>query len=66
MSQFKIGDVVRLKSGGCKMTVTGTDPYNGRPRIWCAWFEKTKKADGFFPPEALQLVKRTSNSNDAD
>lgn len=56
MVQLKVGDVVRLKSGGPSMTVTqvGEDAY-GVPMVWCAWFEGTKPMDGTFPPGALEL-----------
>jgi len=50
----KLGDVVRLKSGGPKMTVTG----NTTKDIWCAWFtEKGEPVRVAFPEEALQPVK---------
>ncbi len=35
---FDIGDVVRLKSGGPKMTILGTD---GAPDVFaCKWFDR--------------------------
>jgi uncharacterized protein YodC (DUF2158 family) len=36
---FNVGDVVRLKSGGPKMTVrhVGADP-GGTPILFCEWF----------------------------
>jgi uncharacterized protein YodC (DUF2158 family) len=43
--EIKPGDVVRVKSGGPKMTVTevGQDSY-GSMKVWCEWFdEKTNK-----------------------
>jgi uncharacterized protein YodC (DUF2158 family) len=38
-SDFKVGDVVILKSGGPKMTIhaVGTDVH-GKPMVWCTWF----------------------------
>lgn len=52
--QFKVGDVVRLKSGGPAMTVTGTSDTGW---VICHWFvdEKSKAESGSFPPEALVL-----------
>jgi uncharacterized protein YodC (DUF2158 family) len=52
--EFTKGDVVQLKSGGPRMTVsnTGEDSY-GNFMIWCVWFEKTKKLDDTFEPETL-------------
>jgi uncharacterized protein YodC (DUF2158 family) len=52
MAQFKVGDVVRLKSGGPPMTVAipGED-------IYCHWFLGSQQQHGSFPPEALELVE---------
>ena len=54
--QLKVGDVVQLKSGGPKMTVTVVDNTLGTPIIYCAWFVGTKQESGNFPPEALQTI----------
>ena len=35
---MKIGDVVCLKSGGPKMTVTGYDALDAVPMVHLAWF----------------------------
>ena len=53
---LKKGDVVQLKSGGPKMTVTGVGNsfMTDEATIWCTWFDGTKKLDGDFPPEALE------------
>jgi uncharacterized protein YodC (DUF2158 family) len=53
-NQFKVGDVVQLKSGGPKMTVTviradGLD---------CTWFEGVKQHEGNFPPDALKFPEK--------
>lgn len=53
MATFKIGDVVRLKSGGPPMTVTRLDADD---IVRCAWFpddQDTKNT--FFPSAALDL-----------
>jgi uncharacterized protein YodC (DUF2158 family) len=57
-NQFKAGDVVVLNSGGPKMTVSevGTHPINNKPRVWCEWFDGSKKIDDDFAPESLQLA----------
>jgi uncharacterized protein YodC (DUF2158 family) len=60
MADFKIGDTVKLKSGGPKMTITSDSapppPPGGTVRkMWkCQWFtdkHEVKHAD--FPPESL-------------
>ena len=59
MADFQIGDVVKLKSGGPKMTVTGTgkDMY-GKPTVVCTWFAQhdTKRETGVFPVETVEAV----------
>ena len=50
--EIKVGDVVRLKSGGPKMTVQG-DIYGN---CLCAWFVKDKEQTGQFSPASLELV----------
>jgi uncharacterized protein YodC (DUF2158 family) len=52
---FKAGDIVQLKSGGPKMTVTqaGEDS-TGALTVWCSWFEGKMQKGGTFPPEALK------------
>lgn len=56
MADFKSGDVVKLKSGGPKMTVTGIGDHYGTATVWCSWFDGTKKVDGTFPPAALEVA----------
>lgn len=46
---FKVGDVVKLKSGGSRMTVSvidGTD-------VTCVWFEGAKTERDTFPAATL-------------
>jgi uncharacterized protein YodC (DUF2158 family) len=50
--QFKEGDIVMLKSGGPKMTVSST----GEHGIWCHWFSGTKAQKERFAAESLQRV----------
>lgn len=51
--QFKIGDVVRLKSGGPPMTVTYVSEEYGR-KLSCRWFVQGHEVrQDQFPPEAL-------------
>jgi uncharacterized protein YodC (DUF2158 family) len=52
---FKVGDTVRLKSGGPLMTIESIAPYpGGGLRAFCVWFEKNEQKRGNFPPEALE------------
>jgi len=52
---FKVGDIVQLKSGGPKMTV-GEKPYlmKSHRGVYCQWFSGSKLASGFFDAQALQ------------
>jgi uncharacterized protein YodC (DUF2158 family) len=47
---FKMGDVVRLKSGGPKMTVYGVEG----SRVYCVWFEGSKKIEDTFEMDTLK------------
>lgn len=40
--EIKVGDVVRLKSGGPNMTVNHIGPQydGGEDRVWCEWFNE--------------------------
>ena len=53
MMAFKIGDVVKLKSGGPAMTVMKVDDFGTRTVIKCTWFAESKIERGDFPPEVL-------------
>lgn len=53
--QFKPGDVVKLKSGGPAMTVNAVgEQFGGGIRVWCDWFEGSKKFSSDFEPSALK------------
>lgn len=58
MADFQVGDVVRLKSGGPKMTVTqvGANATTRLSSVWCTWFVSTKQEEGTFPVEAVEAV----------
>ena len=54
---FDVGDTVRLKSGGPKMTVESVDPDidgEGTAYVYCAWFVHNEKKTGSFPAKALE------------
>jgi uncharacterized protein YodC (DUF2158 family) len=54
--QWKPGDVVRLKSGGPKMTVIEqSQDQNGEPAVHCEWFDEDRKPQRHaFAPTSLQ------------
>lgn len=53
---FDIGDIVRLKSGGPDMTVAEVGEIEGRPTVWCTWFEKDKQDQSTFHPGTLERI----------
>ena len=60
MTSFNIGDVVRLKSGGPRMTVQDIGDYSAKGLkvgIYCVWFEGTKKLSSAFHPDTLEYPK---------
>ena len=57
--KFKLGDVVRLKSGGPNMTVCeiGKYGYDEDEKYKCRWFdEKHKPTELLFVEQELELV----------
>lgn len=57
---FKVGDIVRLKSGGPRMTVehvgAGDGPLGGGPYVACTWFDDANKPQSRrFKPDALEV-----------
>jgi uncharacterized protein YodC (DUF2158 family) len=60
MSQFTVGIIVKLKSGGPEMTVVRelkTISSGGINMVRCQWFAGKKLESGDFPPDSLELVK---------
>jgi uncharacterized protein YodC (DUF2158 family) len=55
---IKPGKIVKLKSGGPKMTVarTGKSALTGEDTVWRDWFDGIKKFEETFAPEALELA----------
>jgi len=53
--EFKIGDLVKLKSGGPTMTVEDIGPnFAEETTVYCAWFDgKNMPQKANFPPAAL-------------
>ena len=59
MSQeFKVGDIVQLKSGGPKMTVNEVLETHGEDKqdVRCAWFAGSKHEHAYFSVETLILA----------
>lgn len=54
-TSFKLGDIVQLKSGGPKMTVTQLNVYTSG-NTQTKWFAGSKAEMGVFPAETLTLV----------
>nr|WP_281405520.1 DUF2158 domain-containing protein [Mesorhizobium sp. B1-1-4] len=52
---FQKGEIVVLKSGGPKMTVTDPKAYGGQ--VDTSWFAGGKLQGGRFPPDALEYPK---------
>jgi len=57
MNQFKIGDLVRLRSGSPLMTVHNIGDYTlsggTNPGVLCVWFDDKKKVKDVFHPDVL-------------
>lgn len=59
MAAFKKGDVVRLKSGGPRMTVSDVDSY-GQGEVLCTWFDGGRRTQEPFDVETIELVDTSS------
>jgi|HubBroStandDraft_6_1064221.scaffolds.fasta_scaffold1490829_2 uncharacterized protein YodC (DUF2158 family) len=52
---FKVGDVVQLKSGGPRMTVTAAAKDTaGVDCVWCSWFIGNTQQSGVWPVDAVR------------
>jgi uncharacterized protein YodC (DUF2158 family) len=57
MSEIKAGDIVQLKSGGPRMTVSSIgEDMGGTPTAYCAWFDGPKKQQAAFPLLSLKVL----------
>lgn len=59
---LKIGDVVQLKSGSPRMTVTKLGLVGGSEAIICSWFDGMQQHHGSFPPDALELSPQPASA----
>ncbi|MCE5182046.1 MAG: YodC family protein [Betaproteobacteria bacterium] len=61
MSNFEIGDTVRLKSGGPLMTVHNIGDYTQsaglNPGLLCVWFDNSKRVEQVFHPKTVDLER---------
>lgn len=57
---FKVGDIVKLKSGGPDMTVRIVPDSIGKTYT-CQWFAAKKLEQGSFPGASLESVKPEGN-----
>lgn len=60
MDQMKVGDVVKLKSGGPRMTIEEIGDYSpmgsaGHDQAKCVWFEGAKRMRGAFEFSTLEI-----------
>ena len=53
-SRFKVGDIVRLKSGGPEMTVQIVTEDDESSGYHCQWFAGKKLESGYFPEANLE------------
>ena len=62
MHNFKNGDVVRLKSGGPKMTIYSVDGVGIETGIFCKWFvNENESKEGLYQPEMLEIVNQEND-----
>lgn len=59
--EFKVGEIVQLKSGGPEMTVSNTNLFDKDDHVKCQWFGGRKLDQGAFPTASLVRVRAESN-----
>ena len=61
-NEIKVASVVKLKSGGPKMTVEAVfRDVSKEMYVQCSWFEKDKRVEGRFRLDAVETAEITSN-----
>ena len=58
---FRVGTVVKLKSGGPKMTCTNEELGSDPNKVNCQWFAGSKLESGWFPSESLEIVDESES-----
>ena len=58
---FKVGDVVRLKSGGASMTVSRVfKSSDGHEMVQCTWFDKPREHRAAFVIDSLEPTEEAT------
>jgi uncharacterized protein YodC (DUF2158 family) len=58
---FKVGDAVRLKSGGAQMTVSKLfKSPEGREMVQCTWVDKPKEHRAAFGMDSLEVAEEAT------
>lgn len=60
MTDFQVGDIVKLKSGSPNMTVK---EYNEDGEVICVWFVDGKNTVAIFPEGMLNKVSENTGGN---
>ncbi len=58
---FKVGDKVRLKTGGPVMRVSQLHNDEGVQKVGCVWFEGPMEVEELFPPTILDPMSAMSS-----
>lgn len=54
-TEFRIGDAVRLKSGGPRMTIAALTEVDGVRQVECVWHDQHRReARRFYPVSAMK------------
>ncbi len=68
MEDLKIGDVVQLKSGGPKMTISDFGDYSidesGKEQARCVWFDRKEKKSAPFDMRILKKYEEDDEDLD--
>ena len=57
-TDFKAGDIVKLKTGGPDMNVERTIQTNEGPKVCCRWFVGSKPHEGRFSVTDVERVPK--------
>jgi uncharacterized protein YodC (DUF2158 family) len=58
--EFQIGDAVRLKSGGPRMTIADLTDVDGEPQVVCVWYDQYhREARRSYPASSMKLDRES-------